>query len=95
MGAFSGKSLKFAPEVPSTIAFRLRRAQTGRMSTSTNTTGMTFWKVLGVIAVVLIALAVLGPLLEGLFWIALIALALYGGYMLFRSNKKGTPPTTY
>ncbi|MDF6101063.1 hypothetical protein [Gordonia hongkongensis] len=66
------------------------------MSTSTNdTTGMTFWKVLGVIAVALIALAVLGPLLEGLFWIALVALALYGGYMLFRSNKKNTPPTTY
>lgn len=66
------------------------------MSTSTNnTTGMTFWKVLGIIAVALIALAVLGPLLEGLFWIALVALALYGGYMLFRSNKKSTPPTTY
>ena len=47
------------------------------------------------VGIVLIALAVLGPLLEGLFWIALIALALYGGYMLFRSNKKGTPPTTY
>jgi len=59
------------------------------MSTSTNTTsGMTFWKVLGVIAVVLIALAVLGPLLEGLFWIALVALALYGGYMLFRAKSK-------
>ncbi|MBD0860817.1 hypothetical protein IA539_06290 [Gordonia sp. zg691] len=59
------------------------------MNTSTNTTsGMTFWKVLGVIAVVLIALAVLGPLLEGLFWIALVALALYGGYMLFRSKSK-------
>ena len=59
------------------------------MSTSTNTTsGMTFWKVLGVIAVVLIALAVLGPLLEGLFWIALVALALYGGYMLFRAKNK-------
>ncbi|ATD71843.1 MULTISPECIES: hypothetical protein [Gordonia] len=62
------------------------------MSTSTDS-GTTFWKVLGIIAVVLIALAVIGPLLKGLFWIALIALALYGGYMLFRSKSKGNHPT--
>ncbi|MDH3016359.1 hypothetical protein QEN40_09430 [Gordonia alkanivorans] len=62
------------------------------MSTSTKS-GTTFWKVLGIIAVVLIALAVIGPLLEGLFWIALIGLALYGGYMLFRSKSKDDHPT--
>ncbi|MFL1599592.1 hypothetical protein [Gordonia amicalis] len=62
------------------------------MSTSTDS-GTTFWKVLGIIAVVLIALAVIGPLLKGLFWIALIALALYGGYMLFRSKSKGNHST--
>ncbi|GAA1480022.1 hypothetical protein GCM10009624_04620 [Gordonia sinesedis] len=63
------------------------------MTPSTDTTSTThgsgygFWKVLGIIAVALIALALIGPLLKGLFWIALIALAGYGGYMLFRSSR--------
>ncbi|WP_279104739.1 hypothetical protein [Gordonia paraffinivorans] len=58
------------------------------MNTTTNSSN-TFWKILGVVAVVLIALAVVGPLLKGLFWIALIGLALYGGWvLLFRSKSK-------
>ncbi|ACY22734.1 hypothetical protein Gbro_3542 [Gordonia bronchialis DSM 43247] len=62
------------------------------MTTPTHTTnGLNFWKVLGIIAVVLIALAVIGPLLKGLFWLALIALAIYGGLMLFRSSKRTSP----
>lgn len=62
------------------------------MTTPTHTTNnLNFWKVLGIIAVVLIALAVIGPLLKGLFWLALIALAIYGGFMLFRSSKRTSP----
>ncbi|MYR08900.1 hypothetical protein GTV32_22440 [Gordonia sp. SID5947] len=62
------------------------------MTTPTNSTGTTgtgfgFWKILGIIAVVLLALAIVGPLLKGLFWIALFGLAIYGGYMLYRSKS--------
>lgn len=56
-------------------------------NTPTTSGGLGFWKILGIIAVVLIALAMIGPLLKGLFWIALIGLAGYGGYMLYRSRK--------
>lgn len=65
------------------------------MTTPTHTNnGLTFWKVLGIIAVALLALAIIGPLLKGLFWIAIIALAIYGGFMLLRSSKKNNN-TTY
>lgn len=60
----------------------------GGMNTSTkfNTStsgGLGFWKILAVIAVILIACAVIVPILKGLFWVALIGLALYGGFVLF------------
>lgn len=53
----------------------------------TNTGGLGFWKVLGIIAVVLIALVMIGPLLKGLFWIVLLGLAVYGAYVLLRSRS--------
>lgn len=75
------------------------------MNTTINTTpgnGLGFWKILGVIAVGLIVLALLGPIIKGLLWIGVIALAVYGGYMIFRSTRSGsgkgtgpTPPHTY
>ncbi|GAC47399.1 hypothetical protein [Gordonia aichiensis] len=52
-----------------------------------NGSGMSFWKVLGIVVIALIALALLGPILKGLFWIGLVVLAIYGGYMLFRSSR--------
>ncbi|MEP9414470.1 MULTISPECIES: hypothetical protein [unclassified Gordonia (in: high G+C Gram-positive bacteria)] len=60
---------------------------------TTSESGLTFWKILGIIAVALIALAMIGPILKGLFWVALIALAIYGGAMLFRSSRKKSGPT--
>ncbi|MFW0792358.1 hypothetical protein AAFP30_00960 [Gordonia sp. CPCC 205515] len=64
---------------------------------TTNSNGFGFWKVLGVIAVVLLALAMIGPLLKGLFWVALLGLAAYGGWMLWRQQSKkkssGNGPT--
>lgn len=60
--------------------------------------GLTFWKVLGIIAVALIALALLGPIIKGMFWIGLIALAIYGGFMLFRSSRNKSdshPPSGF
>lgn len=71
------------------------------MNTTTDTTtthdssartGPNFWKVLGIIAIVLIALAMLGPILKGLFWIGLIGLAVYGGIMLFRASRSTGGP---
>lgn len=67
-------------------------------SQSGSTGGFGFWKVLGIIAVALIVLALLGPILKGLFWIGLIALAVYGGYTLFRASRSKSgpkPPATF
>ncbi|RPA61083.1 hypothetical protein EF294_10600 [Gordonia oryzae] len=61
---------------------------------SARRTGPNFWKVLGIIAIVLIALAILGPILKGLFWIGLIGLALYGGIMLVRASRNTGGPTS-
>ncbi|MGV9825435.1 MULTISPECIES: hypothetical protein [unclassified Gordonia (in: high G+C Gram-positive bacteria)] len=55
-----------------------------------NGSGLGFWKILGIIVVALLALAMIGPLLKGLFWVALIALAGYGGYMLYRSSRSSS-----
>ncbi|MFW0789056.1 hypothetical protein [Gordonia sp. CPCC 205333] len=61
------------------------------MTTSTsNTNGTSFWKILGVIVAVLIFLAIIGPLLKGLFWLAFVALAVYGGFVLFRRSRNGS-----
>ncbi|MGC4933680.1 hypothetical protein ACLQ3C_08340 [Gordonia sp. DT30] len=67
-------------------------------TTTTHGSGLNFWKVLGIIAIALIALAMLGPIIKGLFWVGLIALAIYGGFMLFRAWRKGpgrTPPSSF
>ncbi|GAB24045.1 hypothetical protein GOPIP_061_00520 [Gordonia polyisoprenivorans NBRC 16320 = JCM 10675] len=56
--------------------------------------GPNFWKVLGIIAIVLIALAMLGPILKGLFWIGLIGLAVYGAIMLLRASRSKGGPTS-
>ena len=60
---------------------------TSSNGTNNNGSGMGFWKILGIVVVALIALAIIGPVLKGLFWVGLIALAIYGGYMLFRSSR--------
>lgn len=54
----------------------------------TTNSGLGFWKVLGIIAVVLLVLCMVGPLLKGLFWVALVGLAIYGAWTLFRSKRK-------
>ena len=96
--AGSGMPLIFPPTARRTGAFRTAHAQGGVMTTSYDSTGtssnnngngsgMGFWKVLGIVVITLIALALLGPILKGLFWIGLVVLAIYGGYMLFRSSR--------
>lgn len=61
------------------------------MTTSTSpSTGTSFWKILGVIVAVLIVLAFIGPLLKGLFWIGFVALAIYGAVVLFKRMRNGS-----
>lgn len=59
-------------------------------TTASSSTGTSFWKVLGIIVAVLIGLAIIGPLLKGLFWIAFVALAVYGAVVLFKRSRNGT-----
>ena len=48
---------------------------TSSHSPNNNGSGMGFWKILGIVVVALIAPAIIGPVLKGLFWIGLFALA--------------------
>ena len=84
-------ALNFPPSVWPTGEIPRRRGHSGVMTTSTsNSTGTSFWKILGIIVAVLIGLAIIGPLLKGLFWLAFVALAIYGGFILFRRMRNGS-----
>lgn len=84
-------ALIFPPKVLLTSEIAREWDQSGVMTTSTsNSTGTSFWKVLGIIVAVLIGLAIIGPLLKGLFWLAFVALAVYGGFVLFRRMRSGS-----
>ena len=43
------------------------------------------WKIIGIVALVWIALAVIGALLKGLFWVLVIGALVAGGYLLFKA----------
>jgi len=43
------------------------------------------WKIIGVVAVVWIALAIIGALLEGLFPILVISAIVFGLYLLYKA----------
>ena len=43
------------------------------------------WKIIGIIAIVWIALAVIGALLKGLFWVLVVGALAVGGYLLFKA----------
>ena len=51
-----------------------------------------FWKIVGIVALIWIALAVAGALIKGLFWILVVSAVVFGLYMLFKaisgSDKK-------
>lgn len=69
------------------------------MSTETKTGGSgMLWKILGIVVVLVVLSVIIVPLLRGLFWLAFVALAVYGGFMLWRAMSKsdGTnPPAQY
>ena len=58
-----------------------------------------FWKIVGIVALVWIALAVVGALIKGLFWILVVSAVVFGLYMLFKamsgSGKKDLSPNQF
>ncbi|MFD4294910.1 hypothetical protein ACFWPA_10195 [Rhodococcus sp. NPDC058505] len=44
-----------------------------------------FWKILGVVALVWIALALVGVLVKGLFWILAVSAVVFGVYLLVKA----------
>ncbi|MGV9409887.1 hypothetical protein ACWDOP_08235 [Nocardia sp. NPDC003693] len=43
------------------------------------------WKIIGVVAVIWIALAIIGALIKGLFPILMISLVVFGLYLLYKA----------
>ncbi|AQA24364.1 putative membrane protein [Rhodococcus sp. MTM3W5.2] len=44
-----------------------------------------FWKIVGIVALVWIALAVVGALVKGLFWVLVVGAVVFGLYLLFKA----------
>ncbi|SDI72669.1 hypothetical protein SAMN05444695_110112 [Rhodococcus triatomae] len=44
-----------------------------------------FWKILLAVALIWIALALVGALIKGLFWILVVSAAVFGLYLLFKA----------
>ncbi|MGK8523273.1 hypothetical protein ACRS6B_17730 [Nocardia asteroides] len=51
------------------------------------------WKIIGIVAVVWIALAVIGALLEGLFPILVISAIVFGLYLLYKAVSSSDDST--
>ncbi|MBF6354594.1 hypothetical protein IU449_08580 [Nocardia higoensis] len=43
------------------------------------------WKIIGVVAIVWIALAIIGALIEGLFPVVVVGVLVFGAYLLFKA----------
>ena len=48
-----------------------------------------FWKIVGIVALIWIALAVIGALLKGLFPILVVSAIIFGLYLLFKAVSSG------
>ncbi|RVW03915.1 hypothetical protein [Rhodococcus xishaensis] len=44
-----------------------------------------FWKIVGIVALIWIAFALIGALVKGLFWILAMSAIVFGLYMLFKA----------
>lgn len=51
------------------------------------------WKIIGVVAVVWIALAIIGALIKGLFPILMISLVVFGLYLLYKAVSGSSDKT--
>lgn len=55
-----------------------------------------FWKIVGIVALIWVALALVGVLVKGLFWILVVSAIVFGAYLLFKAmtGSDDTTPTT-
>lgn len=44
-----------------------------------------FWKIVGIVALIWIAFALIGAVVKGLFWILAVSAIVFGIYMLFKA----------
>ncbi|MFE3293431.1 hypothetical protein [Rhodococcus sp. NPDC059234] len=44
-----------------------------------------FWKIIGVVALIWVAMALVGVLVKGLFWIVAVSAVVFGLYLLFKA----------
>ncbi|MCL2533358.1 MAG: hypothetical protein FWE39_04245 [Nocardiaceae bacterium] len=44
-----------------------------------------FWKIVGIVALIWIAFALIGAVVKGLFWILAVSAIVFGLYMLFKA----------
>ncbi|MCQ4119421.1 hypothetical protein [Rhodococcus tibetensis] len=44
-----------------------------------------FWKIVLAVVVIWIALAVVGALIEGLFWVLVVSAVVFGAYLLYKA----------
>ncbi|MFT4088015.1 MAG: hypothetical protein QM658_12885 [Gordonia sp. (in: high G+C Gram-positive bacteria)] len=59
-------------------------------TSSTRTGGMSFWKILAIIVLALIAISLLGTIVKAVLWLALAALVVIGAFVVvkaFASSK--------
>lgn len=49
-----------------------------------------FWKIVGIIALVWIAFALVGALVKGLFWILAVSAIVFGVYLLFKAMSSNS-----
>ncbi|WP_132991988.1 hypothetical protein [Gordonia zhaorongruii] len=56
-------------------------------STSTDSGGMSIWKIVAVVIAILIVVSMIGPLVKAAFWIGLLALVVVGAYSLLKAGK--------
>ncbi|MDH6281879.1 putative membrane protein [Rhodococcus sp. LBL1] len=49
-----------------------------------------FWKIVGIVALIWIAFALIGVVMKGLFWILAMSAIVFGVYMLFKAMSSSS-----
>lgn len=52
-----------------------------------------FWKIVGIVALVWIAFALVGALVKGLFWVLALSAIVFGVYLLFKAMSTSSDTT--
>ena len=54
---------------------------------SDESTGTSVWKIVAIVIAMLIVASMIGPIVKAAFWIALVILAVIGGYTLVKAKS--------